>query len=112
GSLKMHKSTAKKEYVNYIYPQGHGNHTGVKELNVGAFRFTSEKGLDISVLEYSPTDILKAKHTDELKRQNYTYVRIDYKNSGLGSNSCGPRLSEKYQFNEKEFEFEYNMEVI
>ncbi len=112
GSLKMHKSTAKKEYVNYIYPQEHGNHTGVKELNVGAFRFTSEKGLDISVLEYSPTDILKAKHTDELKRQNYTYVRIDYKNSGLGSNSCGPRLLEKYQFNEKEFEFEYNMEVI
>ncbi len=112
ASLSYHKSTAENEYVPYIYPQEHGNHTGVKELSVGKFRFTSLNGMDISVLEYSPLDLYKANHTDELERRNSTYVRIDFKNSGLGSNSCGPALAPQYQFNEKHFDFIYDMEIL
>jgi beta-galactosidase len=68
--------------------------------------------MDISVLEYSPLDLYKANHTDELERRNSTYVRIDFKNSGLGSNSCGPALAPQYQFNEKHFDFIYDMEIL
>ena len=42
---------------------------------------------------------------------NKTVLNIDYKMSGVGSNSCGPKLIEKYQFNEKEFEFEFILNV-
>lgn len=39
---------------------------------------------------------------DELKENGAVNVRIDYKNSGIGSASCGPDFIEKYKFNEKE----------
>ena len=48
--------------------------------------------------------LMRAMHTDELKKENATIVRIDYKDSGIGSNSCGPSLLEKYQLREKKIE--------
>ena len=41
-------------------------------------------------------------HIDELAENGAVNVRIDYKNSGIGSASCGPELIEKYRLNEKE----------
>ena len=43
----------------------------------------------------------------KLVKNGKTNVRIDYAVSGIGSNSCGPRIMEKYQINEKEIEFEF-----
>ena len=52
-------------------------------------------------------DIEMAMHTNELKKDDCINVRIDYKMSGVGSNSCGPDVLEKYQLNEKNFEFKF-----
>lgn len=38
-------------------------------------------------------------------------VCLDYAMSGIGSNSCGPRLKEKYQFNEPKFKFHIRLEM-
>ena len=37
--------------------------------------------------------------------RSYTVLCVDYRQSGIGSNSCGPMLAEEYQLNEEEFEF-------
>jgi len=92
-------------------PQEHGNHTSVKEIKIGKLKFSAEN-MDINVSKYSAHDLYKATHIDELLESNLTYLRIDYKNSGLGSNSCGPKLLEKYQLKEKEIFFEYDMELL
>lgn len=34
---------------------------------------------------------------------------LDYAQSGIGSNSCGPVLSEKYQLNQNHFEFDMTL---
>ena len=47
----------------------------------------------------------KAQHTDELCSDGFVHLRIDYKNSGIGSNSCGPELDEAFRLSEKEFRF-------
>ena len=36
-------------------------------------------------------------------------VHLDYRQSGVGSNSCGPRLDEKYQLREKDFTMELKL---
>ena len=41
--------------------------------------------------------LLKAEHTDELVADGKTHLRIDYKVSGIGANSCGPELMNKYR---------------
>ena len=46
-------------------------------------------------------------HESELIQSDNTIVRIDYKNSGIGSNSCGPELLKQYRLNEKNIDFEF-----
>ena len=48
-------------------------------------------------------------HTDELVSDGTVNVRIDYKNSGVGSNSCGPELKKEYRLAEKKIEFEFTI---
>ena len=47
------------------------------------------------------------EHNFELIEEDLTYLNIDYKQSGIGSNSCGPDLDEKYRFNEEEFSYNF-----
>ena len=100
------ESTASKEYWPYIMPQEHGNHTGCKWLELaGGLRFEADKVFEINVSRYSTQTLTRAKHIDELQADGKTHVRVDYKDSGLGSNSCGPEMPEKYRLAEKDIDF-------
>ena len=111
GKIGMFSSNSEYEYVNYVMPQEHGNHTDTKMLCVDGIVFKSQCGFDINVSNYSSACLTNAKHTDELLQDGNTYVRIDYKNSGLGSNSCGPQMLEEFKLKEKEIHFEYSLEI-
>ena len=105
----FYESDAESEYVNYIYPQEHGNHTGAKELKMenGIF-FSADKEFEFNVSRYSALSLMKAEHIDELEKDENVIIRIDYKNSGVGSASCGPQLLEKYRLCEKRIDgFEF-----
>lgn len=103
----LYSSSAEKEYTPYPVPQEHANHTGVKYLTIGDLEFFCEKGADICVLPYSSQQLTNAWHTDEIGASKATYLRVDYKNSGLGSGSCGPDLEPQYRVGEKEIDFEF-----
>ena len=49
-------------------------------------------------------------HTDELDPDGLVHVRVDYKVSGIGSNSCGPMLAEPYRLAEEQVFFEFDIE--
>ncbi len=100
----FYESTAEQEYVPYIRPQEHGNHTGVRFLAMeNGLSFRSNESFEANVSHYSPMQLMRSAHTDELKQED-TLIRIDYKDSGIGSNSCGPELLEKYRLKEKHIE--------
>ena len=103
------KSCADDEYVNYIVPQEHGNHIATKLLSMtGGLSFESACDFEFNVSHYCAKALMEAMHTDELSKEDATIIRIDYKNSGLGSASCGPELLEKYRLDEKHIEnFEF-----
>ncbi len=109
SSIGLYESDADKEYVNYVMPQEHGNHTASKMLTIGNMKFESENNFDFNVSNYNSKMLTKANHTDELKLTDKTYVRIDYKSSGLGSNSCGPALPEQFRLNDKEIYFNFTI---
>ena len=103
-------SDADGEYFPYMMPQEHGNHTGCKELHIdNGLSFIAEDVFEGQVLPFSAVELTKAIHIDELKSNGAVNVRIDYKGSGLGSNSCGPVLLEKYRLEEKEFTFAFSV---
>lgn len=103
-------STTEQEYVNYIMPQEHGNHAECKELHLkNGLSFVVDKVFEINVSDYSTRALTVAEHIDELRKNGAVNVRIDYKNSGVGSNSCGPNMLEKYRLKEKEISFSFRI---
>lgn len=111
--MDWHESNAGNEFVNYVKPQEHGNHTNVKELCVeNLIKITCNDKMDINVSNFEALNIYNATHTNELIKSDGSILRIDYKMSGLGSNSCGPQLSNKYRLSEKYVNFEYVFSIV
>ena len=108
--MGLYESTAADEYMHYVRPQEHGNHTGVRRLCIGKkLAFSSETEMECAVSRYSVETLTAATHTDELIPDGKTHVRVDYQVSGIGSASCGPALMEKYQLKEKNFTFQFTI---
>jgi len=112
GKIGLYYSDKEKEYVKYVFPQEHGNHTDAKYLRIGKMEITSSQGFEFCVSKYTAKELFRARHTNEIVADGNTYLRIDYKVSGLGSNSCGPDLSEKYRLSEKDIDFTFEIRPI
>lgn len=109
-----HKSTVSGEYVPYIKPQEHGNHTRVKWAAVyngdgRGVSFEAEEGFNFHASHFTAHDLASAKHTSDLKAREESIIRIDYAVAGIGSNSCGPELLPRYAFSQKEFEYGFSI---
>ena len=107
------ESTVEDMHEDYIKPQENGNHYHCRKASVGngtngvtAFAATS---FDFSVSNYSDYELAVKKHNYELEESDFVTMHLDYKNSGVGSNSCGPQLLPQYQMNDKKFEWEYQL---
>lgn len=109
AGVGLYESNTDKEYVNYVRPQEHGNHINTRLLKIGKLCFKTNSEFEFAVSDYSVQALEKAEHTDELFKDGYTHLRIDYKDSGVGSRACGPDLEEKYRLKEKEINFEFFM---
>ena len=111
-ALDFYVSKAENEYVNYIRPQEHGNHTKVRELTLeDKITFKAENVFETAVSQYSIDQIMNAEHTDEIGESKATYVRVDYKSSGIGSASCGPALNPLYQMNDRDIHFAFTINI-
>lgn len=108
----VYRSTAAKEYVPYVMPQEHGNHTLTSWVDMdGEFTVSAGKTFDLNVSRYSAEQLMKAKHTDEIGRSAGTHLRIDYKDSGIGSASCGYPLDPKWRLCEKDISFAFDIKL-
>jgi len=107
--IGLYESTADKEYVNYVFPQEHGNHTKVRMLRIGKLEFSSQAGFECNVSKYTIETLSRANHAEELAEDGKIHLRVDYKVSGIGSFSCGPELLEKYRLKEKKILFDFDI---
>ncbi len=106
--MGLYSSTAKKEYVNYVVPQEHGNHYNTKYLKMGCgLAIWTDNYFEMNVSEYSSMELTYGMHTDEIKKNGYTNVRIDATVSGIGSHSCGPDLLPKYRVSQEKLSYSF-----
>jgi len=123
--IDKHHSTYKSRFSNtvdgmfenYLMPQENGSHyatewAAVTNLQGVGMLFIGMEDFSFNVAHYTPEDLTDAKHPYELKKRDETIVNLDYMMSGLGSNSCGPALAEKYRFSKTEFSFKLRMKPI
>ncbi len=103
--------TADVRTMNHMYskPQESGSHCDSKAVFIGngkwEFGIESGQSFSFSASEFSPDDY--RPHAFEMKPGKYVYLTLDYKMSGVGSHSCGPRLAEKYCLTEKQISFDF-----
>ena len=112
GSVGLYETNAASEYVHYVRPQEHGNHTATRMLRIGRLEFLAAGEMEINVSRYSTGALLKAQHTDELVSDGKIHLRTDYKVSGIGSNSCGPELEPEYRLSEKKIDFRFSIRPV
>lgn len=111
--IGLFDSTVTTEQRDYIKPQENGLHYGCEFAEVAAedgaaVRITGEK-FSFNASHYTEEELAKKKHNFELIPSGKTVLCVDYKQNGIGSQSCGPMLLEKYRFDETEFEFKFDM---
>ena len=97
--------------VPYIRPQESGNRHGITWGTIHDERgkgllFVCDRPFDFSVNPYDPWQMEKATHREELPNTSATFVHVDYLQSGIGSNSCGPELLPSYRLERKSFSYE------
>jgi beta-galactosidase len=110
--IDLHESTVTAEYVPYIMPQEHGNHTDVRWLSLGEERGASLKveargPLEFSASHFTAQDLYAATHTYDLKPRPETILNLDLMQRGLGTQSCGPDTLPQYQIKPGRYAWSY-----
>ncbi|MBR1638336.1 MAG: hypothetical protein IJ688_03015 [Treponema sp.] len=99
-------------FEDYIKPQENSSHYNCKSASVcdgkrkisfwasdghRAAGQVRADGFSFNASEYSQEELSSKRHNFELEKSPYNIVCLDYKMAGVGSNSCGPVLAEKYR---------------
>ena len=74
--------------------------------------YFSANSFSLSVSHFSPEYLTGFKHDFELVPQRDTTVIIDYRTSGIGSNSCGPELAPEYRITEENIKFKFFIKPV
>lgn len=113
--LDMFETTVTNNGDVHIKPQEAGSHNQTTIMNITnnehTLTITSEDTFSFNASHYSLNQLTEAKHVDELEIENNTYLYVDYAQSGIGSNSCGPELNEEYRLNNKKITFNFDLNI-
>lgn len=115
GVVQWHESTVSDQYVPYILPQEHGNHTDVNELSLigqhHSLSIITATTIEASASHYSHEQLTPAFHTYDIAPEKNTFLSLDVKQRGLGGASCGPDTLPQYLVDDAHYELEYRIKV-
>lgn len=109
--LSEFKDDVTNMYEDYIKPQENGSHYGTRYVETKFFNIKSETPFSFSALKYTQEELTEKMHNFELKKCKDTVLCIDYKQNGIGQNSCGPLTQKQYRFDETHFSFSIRIEL-
>ena len=93
----------------YLRPQENGSHMDCDYVLVSDGRFVcaavSEHTFSFNASRYTQEELQQKAHDYELEESGSTILCLDYAQNGIGSNSCGPEVLERYRLGEEEFLF-------
>lgn len=115
----IYQQTVDEAFTNYVHPQENGNkHKSLwlklkneKNTSLNIDSLSKDERFDFSVTYYDDMHLTNAKHTNELIKSDFIHLNIDYKQNGLGSNSCGPLPMDKYKCRVEPFILRFNLRI-
>jgi beta-galactosidase len=106
--------SAKTEQLHedYLRPQENGSHYDCDFVSVSGNGLRLDavgEGFSFNASPYSQEELTNKAHNYELEACGHTVLCLDYAQNGIGSNSCGPKLSADYALNDDSFQFDLSL---
>lgn len=123
GAYKgIFKDSVQNMYEPYIRPQENSSHCGCDYVKIASDKMQLEfsgtnpftkgpKNISFNASEYTQEELFTKKHYFELEKSPFTVLCVDYKMQGVGSNSCGPALFDKYRIPLPQVTGQLNMKI-
>ena len=109
----LFRSKVAQMHEDYIRPQENGSHYDCDyvELTNGqcGIAAVSKNPFSFNVSVYTQEELERVSHNYELKESDSIVFCMDYAMNGIGSNSCGPDVLDKYRFAEEAFQFQFEL---
>ena len=115
SKVGLYQSSIVDHFENYVRPQENMAHNGTKWAQVysyaghGLMALKCDDDISFNASHYTPKMLEKTRHHYELKPLDETVFCIDKRQNGIGSNSCGPKVAEKYRFKAENFKFKFKL---
>lgn len=109
----IYRANVREMHEDYINPQENGSHYDCDyvELANGQFGMVvaAQKTFSFNASVYTQEELESAEHNFELVESESTVLCLDYALNGIGSNSCGPVVIDKYRFDDIKFDFDISI---
>ena len=109
----LFRSKVAQMHEDYIRPQENGSHYDCDyvEFTNGqcGIAAVSKNPFSFNASVYTQEELERVSHNYELKESDSTVFCMDYAMNGIGSNSCGPDVMDKYRFDEEAFQFQFEL---
>lgn len=117
GRMGCWSASVDELFTNYPFPQENGNRSDVRWVTLTDLRGTGliavgQPTLDFSAHWYDTLDLDFAKHPCDLVKRDVITLNLDYRQTGLGSASCGPAPLPPYELKPQEFRFAVRLRPI
>lgn len=97
----LFEDKVKNMHEDYIRPQENSSHYGCKFASVTdgltTIRFEAKGDFSFNASEYTQEELSSKRHNFELEKCPSNVICVDSMMAGVGSNSCGPALRDKYR---------------
>lgn len=113
ASHGIYRGKVSELHEDYIRPQENGSHFDCDHVEVRNESFglaaASEYSFSFNTSVYTQEELENKAHNFELEESGHTVLCLDYALNGIGSNSCGPEVMEKYRFDNTDFCFRFKL---
>ncbi len=115
--MGLYSTTVTDHFEHYVRPQENMAHVDTRWMAVathtghGLLTTNTEAShaFSFNCSHFTARQLTDTAHDYELEPLAETVVNIDYRQSGVGSNSCGPELDAKYRLQEHAFSFAFRL---
>jgi beta-galactosidase len=117
AAIGVYTSSVAEQFVPYMKPQEHGNHTETRWLRLtdaqgAGLLVVADETLDFSAHHYTAEDLTAATHTHDLARRREVILNLDARQGGLGNGSCGPGVLPAHMLLPGEFTFKFTLYAV
>ncbi len=107
--------TVTAAHEDYIRPQENGSHWHCRSVTLAGdgkqVKVTATGApFSFNASHYTAAQLTAAAHNYQLAESGHTVLTVDYRQTGIGSNSCGPRLTGPAALTEEKFSWGFRIQ--